>query len=148
VEGLMSKKKRKPYSRKHSPDLRPDPDIRNALVSRGGDSEIPCALAFEIAKRLGATPEEIGRTADMLDIPLAKCQLGLFGYKPKKKIIKAVDTADQELKNAVVESTDNGRLSCAVAWQIADRFNVSKSSIGDVCQANGIKLKDCRLGAF
>ncbi|MEJ2641444.1 MAG: hypothetical protein P8010_17900 [Desulfosarcinaceae bacterium] len=93
-------------------------------------------------------PEEIGRTADMLGIPLVKCQLGLFGYQPEKKIIRAEDTTDQELKDAVVGSTENNRLSCAVAWQLADRFNISKSMMGNVCQANGIQIKECRLGAF
>lgn len=144
----MSAKQRKPYSQKHHPNSRPDPKIKDALISRGVDSEIPCALAFEIAKGLGVAPEEIGRTADMLDIPLAKCQLGLFGYKPEKKIIKAEDTTDQELKDAVVGSTENNRLSCAVAWQLADRFKISKSMIGNVCQANGVQIKECRLGAF
>jgi hypothetical protein len=144
----MSVKQRKPYSQKHPPNWRPDPKIKNALISRGGGSEIPCAFAFEIAKSLGVAPEEIGRTADMLGIPLVKCQLGLFGYQPEKKIIRAEDTTDQELKDAVVGSTENNRLSCAVAWQLADRFNISKSMMGNVCQANGIQIKECRLGAF
>jgi hypothetical protein len=144
----MSEKKRKPYSQKHDPHLRPDPTIKKALTNRGVGSEIPCALAFEIARDLGVAPEKVGRTVDILDIPLATCQLGLFGYKPEKKIIRAEDTTNQELKDVVVGSTEDSRLSCAVAWQIADRFNVGKKVVGNVCQANGIKIKDCRLGAF
>jgi hypothetical protein len=75
----MSKNKSKPYSLKHDPNLRPDPHIEQALIRKRADSESPCTLAFEIARDLSVTPEEIGRTADILDIPLAKCQLGLFG---------------------------------------------------------------------
>ena len=144
----MSEKKRKPYSQKHDPNLRPDPIIEKELKKRYAGREIPCAIAFEIAGCLGVEPEEIGRTADVLDIPLVRCQLGLFGYKPEKKIIKAEDTANQELRNALVGSAADHRLSCAKAWQIADRFHISKQTVGNLCQANGIKIKGCRLGTF
>lgn len=144
----MSEKIRKPYSQKHDPNSRPDPNIKNALIDRAAVSEISCALGFEIAKELGVDPEEVGRTADMLDIPLVKCQLGLFGYQPEKKIIKAEDTTDQKLKNAVIASSHNSSLSCAKAWRIADRFKISKAMVGNLCQANGIKITGCRLGAF
>lgn len=144
----MSAKKRKPYSQKHDPNLRPDPIIEEELKKRDAGREIPCALAFEMAERLGVEPEEIGRTADVLDIPLVKCQLGLFGYQPQNKIVRAEDTTNRELKNALVEFSDNSRLSCEKAWQIADRFNISKRTLGNMCQANRIKIKGCRLGAF
>lgn len=144
----MSERKRKPYSQKHDSNLRPDPRIEKEMSKRDAGREISCALAFEIAEGMGVDPEEVGRTADMLDIPLVKCQLGLFGYQPEKKIIKAEDTTNQELRNAVVGSSDNNRLSCKKAWQLADRFNISKLAVGNLCQANRIKIKACRLGAF
>lgn len=144
----MSESKRKPYSQKHDPNLRPDSRIEKEMKKRDASREIPCALAFEIAEGLGVEPEDIGRTADVLDIPLVKCQLGLFGYQPDNKIIRAEDTTNREIKNAVIESSHNHRLSCEKAWQIADRFNISKRTVGNLCQANRIKIKDCRLGAF
>ena len=144
----MSQIKRKPYPRKHDPNLRPDPVIEQAIKKRGAGRELPCAIAFEIAAGLGVDPEEVGRTADLLDIPLAKCQLGLFGYQPENKIIREQDTANQDLKNALMGSSDNNRLSCKKAWQLAGRFNITKLAMGNLCQANRIKIKDCRLGAF
>lgn len=144
----MSEKKRKPFSRKHDPNLHPDPSIENEIKKRDAGREVSCALAFEIAEGMGVNPEDVGRTADMLDIPLIKCQLGLFGYKPDNKIIRAEDTTNMELKYAVIGSSDNSRLSCEKAWQIADQFNISKLMVGNMCQANRIKIKDCRLGAF
>lgn len=144
----MSKKKRKPYSQKHDPGLRPDPEIEKEIQKRAAGRELPCAIAFEIAAGLGVDPEQVGRTADVLDIPLAKCQLGLFGYKPDNKIIREQDTTNQDIKNAVIGSSDNNRLSCKKAWQLADRFNITKLAVGNLCQANRIKIKDCRLGAF
>ena len=144
----MSAKKGKSFSEKHGSNLKPDPIIEKEMKKRSADLEISCALAFEIAKDLGMTPEEVGRTADLMNVSVVKCQLGLFGYKPHKKIVKAEDTSDQSLKDAVIESTENNRLSCKNAWKIAGQFNVSKLTLGNVSQANGIKIKSCQLGAF
>jgi hypothetical protein len=144
----MSEKVRKPYSKKHDPNLCPDPTIEKEMRKRDAGREISCALAFEIAESMGVDPEEVGRTADVLEIPVVECQLGLFGYKPEKKIIKSEDTTDQELKNAVIGSSDNRRLSCEKAWQIAERFSIGKLTVGNLCQANRIQIKGCRLGAF
>ncbi len=67
---------------------------------------------------------------------------------PEKKIIKAEDTTDPELKEAVIGSSQDSRLSCEKAWQIANQFNISKLTVGNLCQAHRIKIKGCRLGAF
>jgi hypothetical protein len=128
-EYLMSERKRKPYSQKHDPNLRPDSRIEKEMKKRDAGREIPCALAFEIAEGLGVEPEDVGRTADVLDIPLVRCQLGLFGYKPENKIIRADDTTNQEIKNALIGSSHHHRLPCEKAWQIADRFNRYKSML-------------------
>jgi hypothetical protein len=144
----MSEKQRKPYSQKHDPDLRPDPAIEKALLKRAAGSEVPCTLAFEIASSLGIDPEAVGRTADLLDIRLVKCPLGLFGHRPQKKIINAEDTTDRKLKSAIIGASENSTLSCTAAWELAKRFNISKATVGNVCQANQIKIRGCRLGAF
>ena len=47
--------------------------------------ELPCALAFDIAGKNNVAPKEVGVALDVLNIRLTKCQLGLFGYQPKKK---------------------------------------------------------------
>ena len=65
-----------------------------------------------------------------------------------KKIVKAEDTSNQTLKDAIIGSTKNNRLSCEKAWQIADQFNVSKLTVSNVSQANRVKIKSCQLGAF
>lgn len=144
----MSAKKRKPYSKKHDLNLRPDPRIEKEMRNRTASREIPCALAFEIAESLHVGPEEVGRTADVLDIPLVKCQLGLFGYKPENKIVMAEDAPNQALKDAINGSSENSRLSCEKVWQIAVRLNMSKLTVGNACQAGRVKIKTCRLGAF
>lgn len=144
----MSGKKTKPYSKKHDPNVSPDPMIEAEMKKRNAKHEISCALAFEIAKGLGVKPKEVGLSADVLNTTIVKCQLGLFGYKPENKIVTDDETSNQALNDAVTGSSENQKLSCEKAWQIAGQFNVSKLSVGNTCQSNGIKIKNCCLGAF
>ena len=144
----MSTKKGKTFSEKHDPNLLPDPVIEKEMRKRAIKQTIPCALALEIARDLSMTTMEVGQTADLMNISVEKCQLGLFGYQPEKKIIKAEDTSNLSLKGAIIESAENNRLSCERAWQIAGQFNVNKLVVGNVSQANGIQIKSCQLGAF
>lgn len=144
----MSSKKKKPFPEKHDPDYRPDPSIEKELRKLAASREVSCALALKIAEDLGVEPLEVGRAADVLDIRLAKCQLGLFGYKPNKKIVSAEDAPNQEIEDAITRSSENNRLSCEEAFRIAAQFDVSKLTISNVCQANLIQIKSCQLGAF
>ena len=144
----MSAKKGKSLSEKHSSNLHPDPIIEKEIKKRAANQEIACALGIEIAKDLDMTPMVVGRTADLMNISVVKCQLGLFGYKPEKKIVKAEDTSNRSLKDAIIGSAENNRLSCEKAWQIAGQFSISKLKVSNVSQANGIKIKSCQLGAF
>jgi len=105
-------------------------------------------VAFEIVKTLQVSPEAVGKNVDMLDFKLAKCQLGLFGYQPEKKIVKPQDTVDEKLKDAIVDALVQERLSCKIAWEIASRLQIPKMTVSNVCEAMGIKIKNCQLGAF
>jgi len=40
------------------------------------------------------------------------------------------------------------RLPCASAWDIAKTFGVRKMVVSAACEALGIKIKPCQLGAF
>ena len=82
----MSLDKGKTYSAKHGPDEKPDTSIKNEILKKTKNKKIPCAVAFEIAKTLQVSPEEVGKTADLMNFRLTKCQLGLFGYQPKKRL--------------------------------------------------------------
>ena len=85
---------------------------------------------------------------DLISYRLVKCKLGLFGYKPDKKIIKSVKTANQNLKNTITDNLVEGKLACKIAWDIASRFNVNKTTIGGICEDMNIKINECQLGAF
>jgi hypothetical protein len=93
-------------------------------------------------------PAIVGKTIDLMNYKLVKCQLGLFGYKPNKKIVKPQDTLNEELQKAIQTALVNDQLSCERAWQIADRHQVRKMTVSSACEAMGVKIKPCQLGAF
>jgi hypothetical protein len=83
-----------------------------------------------------------------MNYELVKCQLGLFGYTPKKKIVTPQDTTNQDLKNAIQKALVDERLPCISAWEIAARFQISKLTVSSIGEAIGVKIKPCQLGAF
>ena len=90
----------------------------------------------------------MGKAADLMEIKLVKCQLGLFGYEPVKKIVKPKPAANTDLEKAIRSSLVDGKLSCEAAWEIAHEFNISKMSVSAICEALKIKITPCQLGAF
>lgn len=140
--------KGKKITEKHGPGAEPDPRIKEEILKYAKANELPCSLAFQIAKDSGLVPAEVGKTADLMNYRIVKCQLGLFGYKPESKIVSAQTDASPELKALVSEAAIKGRLPCKSAWEIAFRFKIPKMSIGAVCEALNIKIKPCQLGAF
>ena len=118
------------------------------ILNRVTDNELSCVTAFEIAGKLNIRAKDIGEAADRLKVRLVKCQLGLFGYKPNKKIVKAQEAVSAELKAAISNSLEDGRLSCIKAWEIAAKLKIQKVSVSCACETLKIKIKECQLGAF
>ena len=135
-------------SDKYKNDDQPDPAITQEIQVRLRKDALACAVAFDIAGKLGCTPAEVGRTADLLHISLVKCQLGLFGYKPQKKIVDSRMPQDSALGDALRDGLVDDRLPCKTAWRIAAQFGVPKMTVSSACEALGIKIKPCQLGAF
>jgi hypothetical protein len=136
------------FAAKHGPNARPDPEIAAAIQQRIDGKTLPCAVAFAVAEALGASPAAVGRSADLIGCRLSKCQLGLFGYTPEKKIIKPKPPEDPALAAALSDAAAGGHLSCRKAWEIAARFGVRKMTVSGACEALGLKIKPCQLGAF
>jgi len=122
--------------------------LRETVRSRADNGAMACAVAFAIAERLNVAPIDVGRALDLEDISIVKCQLGLFGYKPEKKIVKPMKKVPDGLRKEITAGLADGRLPCAQAWLIAERFNMSKMDISAACEKLGIKIKPCQLGAF
>jgi hypothetical protein len=144
----MDLKHSKKFVEKHGPDAQPDRVIKNEILKRTHKNEIPCAVCFEIAKVLQVSPDAVGMTADLMNYRLVKCQMGLFGYHPKTKIVKFQHPVNEDLKNAISDALIQGKLSCQSAWEIALRFKIHKMKISGACEAMGVKITHCQLGAF
>ncbi|MDZ7699157.1 MAG: hypothetical protein U5R49_20230 [Deltaproteobacteria bacterium] len=138
----------KHYGNKHPGERQPNPEIQKALTERLPKGELPCAVAFDIAAHLNVSPGDVGVNADLMEIPLVKCQLGLFGYQPEKRIVKPADTVSETLKAAIEKGLENDRLPCASAWGVAKELGVRKMEVSAACEALGIKIGPCQLGAF
>ncbi|MFZ0243520.1 MAG: hypothetical protein WAL90_17915 [Desulfobacterales bacterium] len=127
---------------------RPDPVIAHDITLRLKKDGLACAVAFDIARQLGCAPALVGRTADLMKVRLVKCQLGLFGYLPQKKIVEPRLPPEPTLGEAIRGGRVDGRLPCETAWQIAAQFGVPKMTVSCACEALGVKIKPCQLGAF
>ena len=136
------------YSQKHAPGAVVAPVIRDALLKRAVEGKLPCAVAFDVVKHLGVAPEDVGRTADLIELRLVKCQLGLFGYGPRKTIVKPAASVTPAFEKAIREALMNDRLPCKRAWEIAETLGIHKMKVSAACNALGIKIRPCQLGAF
>jgi hypothetical protein len=128
--------------------IKPDAEIQNKIVQRAKEGELPCAVAFDAADQLGITPEAVGQYADRAKLRLTKCQLGLFGYQPEKRLVKPADAVAPELETAIRTELVNDRLPCKSAWMLAEKFGVRKMAVSGACETLRIKIKPCQLGAF
>jgi hypothetical protein len=144
----MGRKDAGHYSRKHGPDAVVDDVLRDELLKRVSDGELSCAVALEVAKELGVPSDTVGRAADLMELQLTKCQLGLFGYRPEKSIVKPATSVSPELEKAILTSVVNKRLPCNTAWEIARQLGIKRMKVSAACDALGIKIKPCQLGAF
>ena len=136
------------YSKKHPSDRKVKPEVVDALKKQISDKGISCAAAHKVVSDLGESPAEVGFTLDSLETAITKCQLGLFGYRPEKKIVKPAATVIQELEEAIRENLVNDRLSCKSAWEIAERSGIKKMEVASACETLKIKISPCQLGAF
>jgi hypothetical protein len=136
------------YAAKHSPDRKPDEALLERIRGACKDNRITCAAAHKIADEQKVSPSEVGFTIDFLEARINRCQLGLFGYSPQRRIVKAAETISDELERAIRDELVDNRLSCARAWDIADRMSISRMDVASACERLNIKISQCQLGAF
>lgn len=130
-----------------------DPSVDQDMIKTEIDqylstAKLPCVIAFLIADQIGVSPGQIGKIADKFGIKLSLCQLGLFGYYPKKKLVQPEPPSNENIRIAIQESVTNGKLECQKAWELASKFNVPKQTIANFCEGMRIKIINCQLGAF
>jgi hypothetical protein len=112
------------------------------------ENTISCAEAHNIALKLNVDPADVGAAIDLLEVQINKCQLGLFEQGKEENASVAANKITPEVESAVTSSLVNGRLTCADAWKIAERFGLSRKAIGTACDTLKIKISACQIGAF
>ncbi len=136
------------YSKKHAPNETSDPRLRPALEEHIQGGKISCSQAFKVVADQGTTASEVGKTIDLLNAKLDKCQLGLFGYAPERSIVKPAENVPAELEQAIRGQLVDDRLPCAGAWKIAEELQIKKLDVSCAAEAMKIKITPCQLGAF
>lgn len=139
------------YRGKHAVDRKLDARIAEEIRKEAKETHLACARASRIAEKLGVSIEEVGVNADLLEIKIDQCQLGLFGYgrtKGKHSIIEQPETVGEELEKAIREALVDDRLPCLSAWNIADEFQMTKKAVCAAADKLGIKSSKCQLGVF
>lgn len=130
-------------------DFSPDESIRERFIQHVSDGKLACTEAFRLAREFNLPESEIGHYANLCDVHLEKCQIGLFGYGPgKKRLVKKQDHVDPILVAAVKEKTTDGIIFCAAVFSISESLNCGKIDVGNACETLGIKIKRCRFSAF
>jgi hypothetical protein len=136
------------YAAKHESTGSPDERIAAAVTSRAASGRLACAEAEKISVSLGAPMAEVGRTLDLLEIRIDRCQLGLFGCLPEGKGVRPDQEAAKGLEQEIHRRFSGGRLPCAEAWAIAAEMKIPRMRVSAACETLQIKIKPCQLGAF
>ncbi|HNS55327.1 MAG TPA: hypothetical protein PLQ15_04690 [Syntrophales bacterium] len=143
----MARKDKGHFGAKH-PGASVKPEVAELLKKKKVDGAMTCPLAFQAAGELGLTPAEVGLALDLMEIPISKCQLGLFGYSPVSRILQPADSVPGDLDAAIRAALKDGRLPCAAAFRIAADFKLAKIRVSSACEKLKIKISACQLGAF
>jgi len=136
------------YSAKHPPNTVLDSTVARAVQQAASEGTVTCAAAHDIAGELGVSPSEIGRTIDLLQLRIVECQMGLFGYQPRKKVVEPANSVAPDLRDAINRAATDGRIACLAVWEIAREFGLPKMDVTAACEAMRIKIRQCQLGAF
>ena len=139
------------YTAKHPQGTALNERIAEAIREKSSDLTLTCARGEQIALELHVGIAEVGRTADLLEMKVKECQLGLFGWgdKPRHgKDIPVTEVVSAETKSALSKASLDGRVGCADLWQIANRLGLERKMISAACEALGLKIRSCQLGTF
>jgi len=139
------------YSTKHLSGKTLNEKVARMIREKSSGGELPCVMGEKISKEHKVEISEVGITADLLEIKIKKCQLGLFGYGKKPnhgKDIQAADSVSGEMKRAIEETAENGKVTCAALWMIADRLGTKRKEVSAACETLKIKIRKCQLGTF
>lgn len=127
-------------------------DIMNRVRQAAVGKQISCASAHRIAEDLGVAPIAVGNLVNGTDLRFYRCQMGFFGYGVKAegthRIVRPADIVPDEVREALAPHIVDGRIPCAVAWQVADRLEYPYLAMANILERLGYRVKPCQLGCF
>ena len=135
------------YAAKHK-DTKLNEEIAVKVREKMSDNSLSCGAAHVIAEQLKVKPSAVGVTLDLLEVRIGKCQMGLFGYGEKKRIVKPADKVEPELQNEIESKLVDGRLPCKASWDIAEKFKMKRLDLANACEKLKIKINSCQIGSF
>jgi hypothetical protein len=144
----MTHQDRGKYDKKHPEGTKVDEILKREILNVSKDDRISCLAAEKVSRRTGRPLAEIGVAIDVLNINIAQCQLGLFGFSASEKRVPAAEFVAPDLEAVIREALVDGRLPCSAAWEIADRVKIKRWDVAAACENLKIKIKPCQLGAF
>jgi len=147
----MTRKDAGKYAAKHPRGTAQNEPIAKAIRQNAPDGALACAAAEKMSKEFKVSMAEVGINADLLEIQIKECQLGLFGWGDKPshgKDIQPAVSVSGDIKTALEKAAVNGKVACAALWKIADQLGVKRRVASAACEALGIKVRACQLGAF
>ncbi len=136
------------YAAKHSKEVPLDPKVAEAISRESSNGKISCAAAHRISEETKISPDQVGASIDLMELKIYRCQLGLFGYSPEKRIVKPLRTVSPEIEAAIMGALTNDCIPCVAVWNIAKGFGLPTMDIAAACEALEIKILPCQLGAF
>jgi len=139
------------YAAKHPPGTTLDEKIAKAILDKSPRGTLACGAGEKISRQLEVKISEVGMTADLLEIKINKCQLGLFGWGRKPdhgKDIQPADPVSGEVKSALEKAAVNGSVTCSALWRIAEQLGVKRKVVSAACDGLKLKIRECQLGVF
>ncbi|MCL2669618.1 MAG: hypothetical protein FWE89_02935, partial [Syntrophaceae bacterium] len=127
---------------------KPDKRLGVVLKARAEGGSLGCPAAEKLTAELGVAMAAVGRNADLLEIRINCCQLGLFGHSKEEKVVRPAPEVPCFLETEIRRCLEGGRLPCAAVWEIADLREMPRIEVAAACEKLGIKIKPCQLGAF
>ena len=135
------------YAKKHQ-NVEIDKDIEEKLKKNSEEGNISCPMVHSIAKTLSTTPDNIGVQADLLEMRILHCQIGLFGWEPLGKLIDKSIEISESLEQELEKNIKDNRITCSGCWDIAKKLKIKKLDVASACEKKGVKIKKCQIGAF
>lgn len=136
------------YFKKHPEGTQISDALKQEILKQTKDGNISCKAAEKISEKMKISLGEIGVAIDVLNINLAQCQLGLFGFDGGKRTVTAAPSVSPDLESRIRGALVNNRLPCKAAWDIAGEHGIKRLDVSNACEKLKIKVKPCQLGAF